>query len=145
MSTLSYVVTAAAIDPDCVAERLDTLCGMLSLERYPFASERTLQDAIETTFTRFGLVFSRERRLSPEDIVDFFVPVLLPTDAAPPHGIAVEVKVSGSRRDVYRQCERYCLHPDVCGLVLATVRPGALPPMIAGKPTRIVDLGRAWL
>ncbi|RAI45273.1 hypothetical protein [Rhodoplanes roseus] len=145
MSVTAYTVTAAAINPEIVSERLGSIAFMLRGERYPFGSEIGLQNAIEATFRRFGLVFEREKRLGPGDIVDFYVPVLAPPGAAPPHGIAVEVKLHGGRRDVYRQCERYCLHPDVVGLVLATVRPGALPPIIAGKPARVVDLGRAWL
>lgn len=166
-----------AVEPAAVRARIASIEHVLGSQRFPLGRELGLQDAIATAFLRTGLVFEREKRLGPDDILDFFVPMqvdpsppvmhmpeggraadLLSADLspgvlaqveAPPSwtvpGIAVEVKINGSRRDIYRQCERYCVHPEVVGLVLATVRAGALPATIAGKPALVVSLGRAWL
>lgn len=108
---------------------------LLTRHRLPLADEKMLQTEMAAAFSRAGLPFAREVRLGEGDVVDFMV------DKA----VAVEVKIKGSKRNVYRQCERYCAHDGVRELVLATNLPMALPEKICGKPTSVALLGLGWL
>lgn len=134
------MIAQAFTFPCDVVQRMETIAFLLGRVRFPLGTERGLQDAIAETFRRNHLVADREKRLGPDDIPDFFVPL---TETGT--GIAVEAKITGGRREIHAQCERYCAHPEVAGLVLATAKAGALPAVVAGKPTLVVNLGRAWL
>lgn len=112
-----------------------SVVAVLSARRFRLSSERPLQDDIAAAFTACGIAFEREFRLSAEDRPDFLVAGV----------VAVEVKIKGGRVKIYRQCERYCAHVAVTGLVLATNVAMALPPLICGKPAAVVTFGRAWL
>lgn len=101
----------------------------------PLGDEKILQAQMAHEFTTAGIIFEREKHLSHSDIVDFL------TDA----GIAIEVKIKGGKFEIYRQCERYCMHEEVRALVLATAVAMALPTTINGKPAMIASLGRGWL
>lgn len=107
---------------------------LLTSHRLSLSDEKDLQAEISDVFEAAALDFEREVRLGAHDIVDFMV-----------EGIAVEVKIKGSRRAIYRQLERYCGYDAVAGIVLATNVPMALPIDICGKPTAIAHLGRGWL
>jgi hypothetical protein len=107
---------------------------ILTSHRLPLSDEKQLQIEIAVAFASAGLAAEREVRLAPGDIVDFMV-----------GDIAVEVKIKGSKRDIFRQVERYCEHNAVRELVLATNVPMALPPMVCGKPTSVALLGLGWL
>lgn len=97
--------------------------------------EKSVQASIETVLNSYGIDHKREVRLSAEDIVDFMLP----------GGIAVEVKIKGQKRAIFRQCERYCTHEQVRVLVLMTATTMGFPSIIKGKPTYYVSLGRSWL
>src|ERR1700693_133607 len=90
---------------------------LLTTHRLPLADEKLLQASISDVFEAASLDFEREVHLGPRDIVDFMVE----------GGIAVEIKIKGNRRDIYRQLERYCAHDAVTAIVLATNVPMALP------------------
>lgn len=103
--------------------------------RWPLSGEKALQEEIATALAACGEQFSREVRLSGDDIIDFMLP----------GGIGIEVKISGQRRAVYRQCERYCGHEAVRSLVLVTAVSMGFPPEINGKPCYVASLSRGWL
>lgn len=107
---------------------------LLSSVRLPIDSEKALQAAIEAHLTASGAAFEREVTLAPGDIVDFMV-----------GAVAVEVKIKGARRAIYRQCERYAAHDNVEAILLVTNVAMGFPPEIGGKPTAVLHLGRAWL
>lgn len=107
---------------------------LLSSVRLPLDSEKALQAAIEAHLTASGVEFEREVTLAPGDIVDFMV-----------GRIAVEVKIKGQRRAIFRQCERYAAHDRVAGILLVTNVAMGFPPELLGKPTAVLNLGRAWL
>ena len=107
---------------------------LLTSHRLPLSDEKQLQAAIAAVFETAGLPFQREVRLNEGDIVDFMV-----------GRTAVEVKIKGNRRDIFRQLERYCDGASVGDIVLATNVPMGLPPEIRGKPASIALLGRGWL
>ncbi|MDR6953807.1 hypothetical protein J2X65_003170 [Ancylobacter sp. 3268] len=107
-----------------------TLTGV----RFPLHDEKELQAAMAERFTSAGLEFRREVTLAPGDIVDFMI-----------GGTAVEVKIKGQRRAILRQCERYAAHECVSAVLLVTNVAMGFPPALAGKPTAVFNLGRAWL
>ncbi|WP_445222233.1 hypothetical protein ACKWRH_21495 [Bradyrhizobium sp. Pa8] len=112
--------------------------------RLPLSDEKALQAAIEQVLTMELVPFAREVRLDDKDIVDFMAgegATLQPLAPA----CAIEVKIGGSRRAIYRQIERYCAHLQVAEIVLATNVPMSLPFDVNGKPTAIAHLGRSWL
>ena len=111
------------------------IVDVLTRNRLPLADEKALQAAMAAAFDRAGLPYAREVRLSDDDIVDFMVA----------ERAAVEVKIKGARRSIYRQCERYCAHDRVSELVLATNVPMSLPATIGGKPASVALLGLGWL
>lgn len=80
------------------------------------------------------LPLEREYRLGDGDIVDFFG-----------EGIAVEVKLKGSRRAIFNQLERYAGHESVASVLLVTNVPTGMPSQIKGKPVRVFNIGLAWL
>lgn len=110
------------------------IVDLLMRQRLSLSDEKQLQAEMAAVFTRAGLPFEREVRLGDGDIVDFMV-----------CGTAIEVKIKGSKRSIYRQCERYCAHDRVAELVLATNMPMALPTEICGKPVVVSLLGVGWL
>ncbi len=111
------------------------IISLLERSRLPLSDEKQLQADMAAVLRSNGFVFQREVRLSKRDIVDFL------SDA----GLAIEVKIGGGCRAIYRQIERYCAHDAVRGILLATNVAMSLPPQINGKPTAIANLGRGWL
>lgn len=103
--------------------------------RADLSNEKATQAAIDGAFTRKGLPFVREYRLSSLDIPDFFA-----FDQ-----VAVEVKIGGAKAAIYRQLRRYAAHEEVKALVLASNVAITLPETIDGKPLRLANLGAAWL
>jgi hypothetical protein len=88
---------------------MDRVVQLLHAHRLPLSDEKALQVGMASVFTAADLAFEREVRLSDADIVDFMIGT-----------VAIEVKIGGSRRAIYRQLERYCLHDRVGGIILAT-------------------------
>lgn len=115
---------------DPIAQILDALRPA----RFPLSGEKPLQAAIGAQLLTHGFDARREVTLAPGDIVDFMV-----------DGIAIEVKIKGGKRNILRQCERYAAHPSVSALVLVTNVAMGFPTTLNGKPTAVLNLGRAWL
>lgn len=110
------------------------LCTLLGAARLRLSSEAATQQDIAGLLETAALCFEREARLSANDRVDFLV-----------GGVALEVKTRGQRIAVFRQCRRYCAHGSVAALVLVTNLAMRLPSPLEGKPTAVVNLGKAWL
>lgn len=120
------------------------IVGIFARYRLPLSDEKDLQTKIAEMLTLEKVPFAREVRLDDHDIVDFMAgegACLQPLQPA----CAIEVKIGGSRRAIFRQIERYCAHPQVSEIVLATNVPMSLPIEIGGKRTAIAHLGRSWL
>jgi hypothetical protein len=113
---------------------LAQLCSVLGGIRMPLHDEKAAQAALADELERLEVPFEREVRLSSADIVDFMI-----------DGVAVELKLKGSRSAHIRQCNRYALHDAVSAVVLLTGRCTDMPSTINGKPAAFVSLSRAWL
>lgn len=118
------------------------IVDLLQRQRLPLSDEKRLQEAMADVLVADGLYIRREYTLGEGDIVDFLV---LSDTILPLRGTAIEVKIGGSRRAIYRQLERYCAHEAVEEIVLATNVPMSLPPSIDGVDAFIAQLGRGWL
>lgn len=97
-------------------------------------TEALLQEGLEEAFKADGIIYTREVRLSSYDRPDFMC-----------GDIAIEAKVKGSAKSIYKQCERYCQHDRVRALILVTNRSMGFPRDINGKPCYLINLGRSWL
>lgn len=103
--------------------------------RFNLQDEKQTQAAIAQEFDKAGMTtYLREHRFDEKNVVDFFV-----------CNIAIEVKIKGSRREIFRQCERYCQFEEVQKLILITNRSMGFPEEINGKSCYLLNLGKAWL
>lgn len=117
-----------------VLVKMNNVLKILSSTRFPLEKEKETQAAIENKFNEAGILFNREHHLDPTNIPDFFI-----------DGTAIEVKIKGNAKQIYRQCERYCQFEDVKNLILVTNRSMGFPKEINGKPCYFINLGKAWL
>ncbi len=113
---------------------LTTVISTLSKGRFNLTNEKETQVQIDQALKAANLTFSREYRLDPANIPDFFF-----------DGIAVEIKIKGNSKKIYKQMERYSLFSEVKVLILVTNRSMGFPEQINGKPVYLVNLGKAWL
>jgi hypothetical protein len=114
--------------------RVNSIYKLLSGTRFPLNSEKALQEAIFIKLKHDFINLQREYVLDEHNRPDFYVA-----------GVVIEIKISGSAKDIYRQCERYCQFPDVHSLILVTNRSMGFPKEINGKPCYVLNLGKAWL
>ncbi len=112
------------------------LIRLLSGARLPLTDEKQTQIRIAEIMDNHGLNYSREYHLDSKNIPDFFNDVL---------GIAIEVKIKGNSKDIYKQCERYASFEQVKAIVLVTNRMMGLPKSINGKACYMFNIGKAWL
>ncbi len=113
---------------------LNTILNILSGKRFDIHNEKETQKQIEAALISQKILFKREHHLSLESIPDFFI-----------NGIAIEVKIKGNAREIFRQCERYCKFDEVTHLILITNRSMGFPPHINNKPCYIIKMGKQWL
>lgn len=104
--------------------------------RVDLSNEKALQAGIAEGLAQAGYVFEREKRLSAEDIPDFFLP----------GGLVIECKVKGKFRkiEVYRQLLRYAAREEVSAIILASNTNMGLPQDMAGKPVYAASLSLGW-
>jgi len=115
-----------------VTDALRAIVTVLRGHRFSLTNEKTTQAEIAAVLVAAGFPAEREVRLGEAGIVDLKV-----------GRIAIEVKLAGSKRTIHRQVVRYCDHPDVDALILATSVSVTLPGI--AKPTYVLSLGKAWL
>ena len=108
---------------------------LLESTRFVLSGEKAVQEKLSATLEAAGIRHRRELEIAPGDIVDFMIE----------GGTVIEMKIKAPKRAIYRQCARYCAHPQVTALVLATATAIGFPPEIEGKPCYVASLGRGWL
>jgi len=107
----------------------------LSSSRFSLNREKDLQREVAEALSAQGIPFEREYQLDDHSTVDFFI-----NDS-----IALEIKIKGSAKSIYRQCEKYCKIDKVEELILLTNKSMGFPEEILGKPCYLVSPGKAWL
>ena len=110
------------------------LIHFFNSKRWPLADEKRLQAEVEAHLQLAGFDFEREVNLGAGDIIDFMAT-----------GVGIELKIKGSKREIYRQCERYCMHDRLESLLVVSNVAIGLPHKINFKPVHLVLLGRGWL
>lgn len=113
---------------------ITNLLAQLSKYKLSLNAEKILQKEIAEVLRQFQP--ADEFRLDDNNIIDFYLPGT---------GIGIEVKIKGSRKEIYKQCLRYCEFDRIKILVLVTNRSLGFPKTINGKPCYVVNLGTAWL
>lgn len=122
--------------PRPLEQLVHSVITSISTKRLQLSNEKSLQVEIADFMSCQGLTFLREHPLDPANIPDF---IFLP------EGLAIEVKIKGSARDIYGQCARYASFDQVKAILLITNRSMGFPKEINGKPAYYFKLGRAWL
>ncbi len=107
---------------------------LLYSHRFPLVKEKDTQESIEQKFLDNNIKYNREYRLDADNIPDFFI-----------DGVAIEIKIKGNAKKIYKQCERYCQFEQVKYLILVTNRSMGFPKEINNKPCYFINLGKAWL
>lgn len=113
---------------------MDELVKFLRGFRYPFGTEKELQDAVETAVSgSWGVVREYGRGA---DRIDFAVLTGIGV-------VALECKVDGGPSDVLRQLLRYASRDDIAGVVLLTSRHTHRwgETTLCGKPFEVVWVG----
>lgn len=116
------------------------LASQLNLQRFHTIQEKQTQSEVEQFLQNNKYTFEREKRLSAQDIPDFYIKC--PTSE---QFIVLEVKTRYPKKRIYRQLERYSMHNSVHGIILLSGTSMGLPNEINGKPCLIVSLGEGWL
>lgn len=110
------------------------IIALLSDRKFSLHNEKILQHEINAVLFTANVSIQREYRLDEKNVIDFFCV-----------GVGVEIKINGSRKEIFRQCQRYCQFNEITSLILVTNRAMGLPESINNKPCRVINLGRAWL
>jgi hypothetical protein len=113
---------------DTLASRV---ASVIKAQRYRYADEAHLQEAIAGALAAAGIEAVREVRLAPADKIDFMV-----------GSLGIEVKIAGQSPAVARQLLRYAKSEVVAELMLVTTRPRHrdMPRDIGGKAVHVVWL-----
>jgi len=115
-------------------EKIQEIFKVLKSRSLPITTEKEVQLEIEKLFTEKKISFEREYRFDNKNIVDFFV-----------NGIAIEVKIKGVKKAVYKQCERYCEFNETKALILVTNLTMGFPEQLNGKDCYYYSLSKNWL
>lgn len=110
--------------------QLETIVHKLQSYKFPLQDEKILQREIATILPEF----KREYVFDKKSTIDFFH-----------EGIGIEIKIKGSRREIYSQLLRYCQFEKLKVLILVTNRAMGLMNKINETPCIVVNLGRAWM
>lgn len=105
--------------------------------KLPLEQEKQTQQQLYTEMQKITSDFHREYRFNDKNIIDFFFPSLQ---------FGIEIKIgNASRKDIYRQIERYCTFDNLQEVLLLTNKSIGLPQISNSKKIHIINLGKAWL
>lgn len=109
----------------------------LRTQRFDLQNEKKTQAEIAVFLQDCfpGLLMDREFGLDPHNVIDFLLD----------NRIGMEVKIKGQKREIFRQCERYCDFELIEILILVTNLSMGFPPEINGRSCYVLKLGNAWL
>ena len=114
---------------------MKTLVKLLASHKFTLHSEKELQrEILDLLIRSIDILVNREYRLDSNNIIDFYC-----------DGVGIVVKIKGNRKEIFKQCQRYCEFDEIKSLVLVTNRAMGLPAIINNKPCVVVNLGMGWL
>jgi hypothetical protein len=111
----------------------DVICRILAITRrgrYNLLDEKITQIEFAATLESLGIEFAREVVLGQGDKVDFLVE----------GGLAIELKIKGAKRAIFKQLERYARHDQVKAIMLLSAQHLPLPRIIEDKPAFVGSL-----
>ncbi|PZO72649.1 MAG: hypothetical protein DI629_20670 [Mesorhizobium amorphae] len=104
--------------------------------RIPVTTEAEAQRGVEAALARGGIGFEPQVILGPGER----------PDALTDDGVAIEIKVKGTRPAIMRQLTRYAAHDRVRALLLVSAVPWPWAAgEIGGKQFRLLRLSEGWL
>lgn len=122
----------AAIHPAMLAKRI---AALIERTRIGVSTEMSAHKGVFDMLVSNNFPAESEVWISEQERIDIMV-----------QSVGIEVKVKGSKREIYRQLQRYAKRDQVRALVLAT---GVAWPThireIEGKPFFVASLTRGWL
>lgn len=129
--------TTKAASDTVIEPAARALISLLRQRHFDCLDEKRCQSQMEALFNEKAIPFEREYPLTTGPI-DFYFPR---------SGLGLEVKANKrwTKREVFRQVERYCQDENIAGVLLATAKAQNLPPRIADKPVYVYLMGMAAL
>jgi hypothetical protein len=116
--------------------RAQSVCAVIEQARIQIATETQAQKDVFDALVASGIQAEREYKLDERSRLD----VLAFDD------IAVEVKIQGGRRAIWKQVERYAGYDKISAVVLATSVAFAFQASdITKKPVLVASLSRGWM
>lgn len=119
-----------------MTEHIQSIANAIKGKRFNLQDEKELQIQMFKCLISLPIRTEKEHHLDENNIPDFFFP---------DQGIALEIKIKGSARKIYSQCERYAAFAAVQAIILITNRSMGFPNKIIGKPSYYIKLSNAWL
>lgn len=116
---------------------IEQVISALKSKRFNLHDEKALQKEIDNVLAVAlpHLTIAREFVLNQHNIIDFLID----------NSLGIEVKIKGGKRDLYRQCERYCEFDVIQQFLLITNLSIGFPEQINGKDCYVLKLGTSWL
>lgn len=107
-------------------DEVESIVRALRNHRLGMSTELQFQQSVESVLQALGVEHQREKVLDAANRPDFLTA----------SGIAIELKIDGSRNGVLRQLLRYSESANVSSVILVTTRSKHLkmPQVIGGKP-----------
>lgn len=112
------------------------IIAVLKQTRFALDDEKRLhQQMHEVLKIHFPEQVAYEYPLDKKNRIDFLV-----------SNVGIEVKIKGgSKREIFKQCTRYCEFDQIESLILVTGIMTGFPEQIHGKDCYVVKLSQAWL
>lgn len=117
-----------------IEENIFAIMSILGKYKLNLNNEKLLQSQIVDIFSLNNILHLREHRLDDKNILDFFI-----------NGIAIEIKIGGQAKKIYRQCERYAQFDEVKAILLVANKATGFPKSIIGKDCYVLNIGKAWM
>ncbi len=127
-------------------ENIEDLIKLIKKYKFSLEDEVLLKQQMEKVFVEHNMHFISEYILDKKNRLDFWI-YLGPLVKGKPlseKAYAIEVKIKGNAKQIFKLCERYCQFP-IAGLVLITNKAMGFPKEINGKPCYVINLGMGWL
>lgn len=115
---------------------VEAVIKAMSRWQYDLATEAAMHRSLAGALDVSSVKYQREVNLTDEDRIDFYLPK---------HKIGIEVKLSCSSRQIYRQIQRYAESEKIDAIILLSNTAVGLPKEINGASVYVVHAGMAGL